>query len=269
MTRKRSTTLSIRHEVTNASRYIDKPFVKAPTCKMSTVPLIKGEWNPDDSFHVLNELNSNRHEKFGLVVYRCTYKDDAAWQTLKLALQENPQLEIDAGDHPELAEKLEWVFMDDRSQLDGATISALRPRFKQWAAEAIHAENPRATGRGLCTFDFLRYRYFVHVDEAVLQDLIQEGVPPQADRLGWPFVNLVDSEWEATDALLEHSDSDSGEEQDEVEQYEPIEGCTEENVGCMRAELPMVTSLGFYTEQEGDQLWWWSFYRRPYDVVGY
>ena len=44
---------------------------------------------------------------------------------------ERTQEEMQESDTPEVADKLEWTFAEDRAALDGASRSQLRERFKK------------------------------------------------------------------------------------------------------------------------------------------
>jgi len=50
-------------------------------------------------------------------------------------------------DTPEVADSLEWTFVEDRTSLDGASTSSLCERFNKSAAEAIRTEQLRAKAR--------------------------------------------------------------------------------------------------------------------------
>jgi hypothetical protein len=83
---------------------------------------------------MLNTLGKMKHDKRGFVIYRCTYQDEEAWNRFEQIILENTQEEMQESDAPEVADKLEWTFVEDRAALDGASRTQLRKRFNQWAA---------------------------------------------------------------------------------------------------------------------------------------
>jgi hypothetical protein len=133
-------------------------------------------------------------------------------------------------DAPEVADKLEWTFVEDRAALDGASRTQLRERFKQWAAQAIFTEQPRAQAQAQedPTFGIPRYDYFIQVDEEALQSVL---AAPKNDISGKGFVNFVDARWKPLGDR--YSDNDD-------EKFDPIDGCTEENVGWIRIAAMMI-----------------------------
>lgn len=87
----------------------------------------------------------NKQDKWGWVIYRCSYEDDEAWERFKKIVNQRTRRQVLESDAPELLESLEWTFVEDRSTLEGIPRDQLRSLFKDWAAEAIKAEQPRAT----------------------------------------------------------------------------------------------------------------------------
>jgi hypothetical protein len=218
-----------------------------------------------DESLVMDQLKRLKHDKWGYVIYRCTYEDDAAWDRFKQIVHERTQEDLqDSDDTPELADYLEWTFVEDRATLDGASIPRLRERFNLWAAEAVVAENPRARIRtpDCCpTAVSGRYNCFIHVDEEALQSVV---AAPGLNRYSEPgYVNLVNSLWEPMgDRYYDHG-YDPDDPLNEV--LEPIDGCVEENVGWMRVQLRLAFSAYLYVGA-GDAESWYLSYRRPPEV---
>jgi hypothetical protein len=220
-----------------------------------------------DESLVMDQLKRLKHDKWGYVIYRCTYEDDAAWDRFKQIVHERTQEDLqDSDDTPELADYLEWTFVEDSATLDGASIPRLRERFNLWAAEAVVAENPRARIRtpDCCpTAVSGRYNCFIHVDEEALQSVV---AAPGLNRYSEPgYVNLVNSLWEPMgDRYYDHG-YDPDDPLNEV--LEPIDGCVEENVGWMRVQLRLAFSAYLYVGA-GDAESWYLSYRRPPEVFG-
>jgi hypothetical protein len=207
----------------------------------------------------MDQLKDSKLDKWGYVIYRCTYADnDAAWERFKTIVHEQTQEDLDAT--PELANRLEWTFVEDRATLDGASIPQLRERFNRWAAKAVVAENPRTQIRTPdCRPTAVSGRYccFIHVDEAALQSVVV-AAPEQ-------YVNLVDSLWQPMGDDRYHGHGyDPDDPLNEV--LDPIDGCIEENVGWMRVELGLAFSAYLYVGA-GDTASWYLSYRRPPEVV--
>jgi len=156
---------------------------------------------------------------------------------------------------------LEWTFVDDRDKFVGATIPQLHLHHQQWAAQAIKEENPNGKPEWLFTDFNSRYQYFIHVDEEVLRSVVYEAPHlPDDDILSTGYLNFVDAEWisneERWGAEISGVDSDTP--------YDPIDGCTEYDVGWIRIAANMV-GAGFYVNI-GPALWH-SSYRRPFELL--
>ncbi|KAK6086962.1 hypothetical protein SCUP234_02055 [Seiridium cupressi] len=140
-------------------------------------------------------------KKWGWVIYRTAYGDDAAWERFKQFVVDNSAKYIAESSVPGITRNLEWTFVSDQEALDGASTAQLRARFRSWAAEAIRTENPRATEDSLSPhWRIQRYSYFIEW------------------QLVW--VKFVRADWESD------PDEDDG-------SYELINGTTEEDVGWM------------------------------------
>jgi len=73
-------------------------------------------------------LKNDKHDKWGWVIYRCTYDDDEGWTRFKQFIIQQSRANITESDTPELADSLEWTFVEDRATLDGASKDQLRSR---------------------------------------------------------------------------------------------------------------------------------------------
>jgi hypothetical protein len=211
---------------------------------------------------VLNTLEELKHDKWGFVIYRCTYQDDEGWDRFKQIVHERTQNSIQKSDAPEVAASLEWTFVEDAT-LDGASKSQLRERFNHWAAQAFITEQPRAQADAQQdpdpTFGIPRYNYFIHVDEEALQSVL---AAPVRDPYGKGFVNFVDSRWKPMGSER------YGEVEDE-EKLDLIDGCTEENIGWMKIASVMIDTELYdaaFTFPGGG---WYVYYQRPPEVVIY
>lgn len=201
-------------------------------------------------------------EKWGWVIYRCTYEDDEAWSRFKQIVEERSRTSIASFDTPVVGNTLEWTFVEDRDTLDSASKHRLHARFREWAAHAIDIENPHHENRHLGAIGIPRYEYFVMVDEGALRSVVYDAPRLPDDYMdGEGYVNFVNTSWLSLDKdplAVELST----EERLNEEQYEPIDDCREKNVGWMEMASSMLTSE-FYDAMADNRDVWHCFYRRP------
>jgi hypothetical protein len=240
---------------------------------------------PSSECVLLGSLAANKHGKWGFVIYRCTYQDDYAWERFKQIFHERTREYMEMSETPEaatsLAEKLEWTFVEDRVALDGASRSQLRERFKEWAAQSIVTEQPRARAKTERlpepTFGIPRYQYFIQVDEEALQSVL---AAPKDDFYEGGFINFVDSRWKpmgerpSRSCMSDNRDIEDGDEdeliedEDEDEVFDTIDGCTEENVGWMRLAATTVVGTEFYVSvYDYVSGAWYVTYKRPPEIA--
>jgi hypothetical protein len=135
-------------------------------------------------------LDSGQDAKWGWVIYRCTYKPelDRHWQSFKRLIEEETREFIAESDAPELAEELDWVFVENPT-LEDASLDELKRRFRAWArAEANYDIDSTPDDRGS------RYTYFIQVDEDTLRSLLEYHDPTNPAtyvNLYSGFVNIV------------------------------------------------------------------------------
>lgn len=208
-------------------------------------------------------LKKEKHEKWGWVIFRCTYDDDEGWTRFKQIIIQQSHANIAESDTPDLAGSLVWTFVEDRATLDGASKDQLRSRFKHWANEALKIEQPRVEDHRYGIYGIPRYTYFIHVDEGALKSVVYDAPQlPEPDLDGVGYVNFVDANWKSLSELTSIV-GDIGAEEDDV--HEPIDGCTEENVGWMKIASHMV-GADFYQGMMGNRDSWYAFYKRPPEI---
>lgn len=224
---------------------------------------------PSAEQNILSFLRHQKHERWGWVIYRCTYNDDEAWDRFKDFVDQQSRQFIAESDTPEIADSLEWTFIENRDTLDNASKDQLRAHFKKWAADAVYAENPRYEERQNATFGIPRYSFFIQVDEDSLRSVLNEASQPPGhyDKLHDDgYVNFVNAHWKS---LLEHIPPNqlTGDlEEDIGGLHEPIDGCCEEDVGWMKLES-MGLSAGFYDTMTGCPDIWYAYYERPPQIA--
>jgi hypothetical protein len=86
---------------------------------------------------ISKSLKNEKHDKWGWIIYRTTYDDDEGWTRFKQLITQQSFANIAESDAPEIADSLQWMFVEDRATLDGATKDHLRSRFQQWASDAV------------------------------------------------------------------------------------------------------------------------------------
>lgn len=231
----------------------------AARCFTSSPPAASRDPSPESK--IRDWLRRIKHDKWGWVIYRCTYGDDAAWARFKRIIEQRSRREIAESDTPEVADSLEWTFVEDASTLDGASRDQLRARFRAWVPGAARTEQPRSEDRFVKRNP--RYGLFIQVDEDVLRSVVPApGQPPLEDDWwdeGW--VNLVDADWRPLSELFPDEVVDDG------DVYEPIDGCTEENVGWVRIVPSMVSSRFYVESPDGFTGDWYPVFKRPPEVI--
>lgn len=80
----------------------------------------------DDLAEVREALHRNPDLKWGFVIYRCTYEDDAAWARFMEHLNTRVRLNLQEDGAEELFERIDWDVQDDRDVLDGAGPNQVR-----------------------------------------------------------------------------------------------------------------------------------------------
>lgn len=200
---------------------------------------------------IREELEILKHDKWGWVIYRCTYGDDEAWARFQEIVNERSRREMaQSGVPPEVANGLEWTFVSDQSTLDGISRDQLRQRFRAWRTEAMKREQPRATDETIEPDTVRRYRYFVQVDEESLRSVVDGDI-----------TRLIDQGWVIFVRCDEHMD---------------FEELTEEDRECIEAEdgdegwilmASFMLNAEFYHAIGDLPQDWYAFYRLPPDML--
>lgn len=256
---------------TNAVVFHPSSWQRRATTSKTSRRGISSEFTPPPSAQsVLRDaLHADRHDKWGWVIYRCTYDDDEAWSRFKQIVNDRSREELTESDAPQLLDSLEWTFVEDRQTLDGATKAELRPRFLAWAKDACKLEQPRDHDVGNYLLNIPRYNYFIYIDEPALRSVVH-GHPDDYWEEGW--VDLVRACWKPqgppvyTEEQIAALEALGGV-HDEDDVHDPIEGCTEEDVGWMRMVSGMMNSE-FYEAIYGVNSWY-VFYQRPPEIVSW
>lgn len=202
-------------------------------------------------------------KKWGYVVYRTTYLNDEEWGRVKQIIVQKAT--DGAAGIPDLMNYMEWIFVDDKATLDGASRASLRQRFRSWAAET-------APGAGYDDAEYpgghSRLVFFLEVDEESLRSIIDGTFTDDVGLTVGGHINVVDSQWEPDTKEFNH-------EEDRLADLEwqklmkPIDGCREVDVGWKKMEADLLTPE-FQDEldwlMEGTN--WHRMYTRPPRVDG-
>lgn len=218
------------------------------------------EFEPLSEARILMEdLDSSKHEKWGWVVYRTDYSDDQKWEKFKEEINRRSRVDlITSTDAPGMAERLDWVFLEDKDTLDGASVAQLRQLFRDWADKTMKLENPEAEGHELSYFTNPRYDYFIRANADVIGSVVDDAPHvPDEDPFGFGYVDFVQAGLQAFVPM----DAD---ELECHEEFEAIEGCTDEDVGWMRITASMLGPSWYHTMASDS---WHVYYLRPYGVL--
>jgi hypothetical protein len=136
------------------------------------------------------------------------------------------------------------IVFEDPS-FDGATTALLRTHFRKWVKTAKRRE------QGIDTlYTSGRYIFFVMVDQEALEFVLNSN-PKAVITTG--FVRLIYGDWEP----------EVNKDGNEDKELEPIEGCTQEDVGWMNIPYDEVQSIGAGGLAMCDMHDWDMYYARP------
>jgi len=214
-------------------------------------------------------LDFHHLKKWGFVVYRCTYGDDAAWARFMQRLNERNEVIVrrDHENHNGLADRLDWRVQEDSTGLQGASKDEVRRRFRRLVATELAVEEGR--GGEAVLDENPRFNYCVHVDAESMRSVLEPGDgDPDEEELGG-YVNLVraDEGWSAPDFdKFDWSTHVPGPEDDPYDEgEEEIEGSRLADVGWMKVSVDeLIPEL--YTTLTQNHLWD-NYYLRPPEIM--
>lgn len=183
----------------------------------------------------INQRIHYGYHKWGFVICRCTYDNDALWEAFVTMLKTSAAAYLRKWEQEDLlGPDLQWTIIEDRATLDGASKETVRQHFLEWVA----AHSVERDGEGIDNPNVIshlpRFRYCVYVDADCLNAIRARwiSVEPEGYRLRGEVV-LINAGPETPPPSL---DSDEEDEEDDEEVYEEVEGCTAANVGWMYTE---------------------------------
>ncbi|RAL08483.1 uncharacterized protein BO97DRAFT_408310 [Aspergillus homomorphus CBS 101889] len=215
-------------------------------------------WVPftcNDADVIERNMRNDGFRTWGLVLYRCTYASDADWTEFMSRFRHQVRSELESHDGLDLLDSFALTVVDDR-RFDGATPDTVRTHFNEWAARACVTEQGVPFSRAQWSRT-ARYGLFIMVNEEAMRSVLD--IPPE-DLDGYNqtgFVILVngrrDAErWDGEDAEPLEDD------------FEPLYGCTEEDVGWMRVRYGEAQVTGSARMESGFN--WEREYRRPPEI---
>ncbi|KAK8008110.1 hypothetical protein PG991_010661 [Apiospora marii] len=231
-----------------------------------------------------NHLHANGHRIWGFVVYRCTYSNDADWESCIQRIRADVRSGMDYYNGQDLLQEGHFrltVISDSRS-LDGASTQTVRRHFNVWCGRMLHKEqgSPEEIGRRKREPPFwfsdwllpVRYNYCIQIDEDSMRSLLST----EEKR---PWVYIIKADWKPRERestryvhgpgwIMEIPGKYKGVEGDDFygseddEEYSPIEGCTDEDVGWMKVWV-LGLMPGIYANLISLDIWEITYTRPP------
>jgi hypothetical protein len=217
-------------------------------------PELPANYNTAD--HIERYLQTDGHRTWGFVIYRCTYDNDDEWNEFMKRLRYRIRQTLEFYNGLDLMDSLGLTVIEDRETLDDVEASVVREHFKTWVETAPQREQGTAQAHiqsGFQTWESQRYLFCIQVDAEVLESVVHWAeAPPAIDARSEGFVKIVSRYWVPYGA------------RDRDPPQEPIEGCTEDDVGWMMVDYKHVVDFYHLLRSRNS---WYLYYRRPPIVV--
>jgi hypothetical protein len=204
-------------------------------------------------------LKEDGHKIWGFVIYRCTYKDDDKWKSFMDHFRKEIERSVWGSERDALLEKLDITVLEDPSWEDAFT-ATIRDYFKEWCETAPEREQGASCPPPPQISKAWRYKFCIQVNSYALESFDEDADPKG-------FVNLILRPWisskERDPPLVEKRPKPSwwkGTWPPPPDEYEPLEGNTEENVGWMMVDYTSLVSM-YNMLRRWDN--WNIEYRRP------
>ncbi|KAF2448770.1 hypothetical protein P171DRAFT_428788 [Karstenula rhodostoma CBS 690.94] len=134
-------------------------------------------------------LSTLKHQlngrKWGYVIFRCTYGDDASWDRFMAYLQAKVRDALETEGADDMYEQLDWKVQEDMSLWD-ASPETVKTRFQEWLKE--HEDDDSVVGT--------RSHACIMIDRAVLdalEDLHDDIDVEDYDESGAIWVHMISS----------------------------------------------------------------------------
>jgi len=171
-----------------------------------------------------------RLKTWGWVVYRTTYSDDEKWRQFNEEFQKRVReitLSVKGGEHHN--QYLDFPVRSDANKYNNATAAQLRADFIKWreSDDPLQEQDIGPEKRNMLQGN--RYSYFIRVDEAAMQSLLDYIADGEDISVWSAWVDLVHVDWPESEGGAKELEKDDG--------YPPIEGITTYHVGFQRVPI--------------------------------
>lgn len=209
----------------------------------------------------IRSIQKTVFRRWGFRIYRCAHDDDDTWNLYVSNLENELKAGLEAtGSDYMLAPYHEWIIVEDREALDGATKGDVRSRFREWS-EARSAEQggPGADHELIGQTRLVaRFETCIMVDEECLNSM--EKNKGQANGLEPYFVVI------GLDRLAPPPETPTEEEIGKTEDEYMLDEDDEDDETWMLASCQSYVEL--YDELCGVDPWW-RWRRAPPDIYPY
>lgn len=221
-----------------------------------------------------NALNETGFQSWGFAIYRCTYQSNSDWEEFLRRYRWHIADALEYNNGLDLLESFKMTVFENEALFGGVGVSTstatIREHFQQWATTAMQEQGVSPDMLAIANFEAARYRLCLFVDEESLQSVIQ---PPLEDRFNKnAFVNMLNGWWKE-ESLDDHDPEDLDDDeleavrQELLNGYDPIEGCTVQDVGWMKVTFRAAGLAGFLRLGELGE--WERYYVRPSEICDY
>ncbi|KAK0624162.1 hypothetical protein B0T14DRAFT_517607 [Immersiella caudata] len=211
---------------------------------------------------VIDSLVHSGHHKWGFLVYRTSYDDDAAWQRYLQILNRSTWLGLNNENQLRMLPYLSYTPMEDRDLFEGASKDRIREHFRQWVAtRSVERDGPGADHPDLIEL-LPRYRICMFTDKGILSATSIEEI----EGLTTPFA-LIQGRAVLIDSQFGQHQDYGG--MDDIPRP-PVEGKTNYDVGWMYIQLQFTANAYNLLCSGGSEEWepHRGFYTRPPDCWG-
>ncbi|KAJ6177373.1 hypothetical protein N7485_004287 [Penicillium canescens] len=206
-------------------------------------------------------LKKKRDLPWGFAIYRCSYKDESAWNRLLQYIEEQIKVSLECNKRMDLLPHHQLVINDDITKFNGATSHEIRDHFNAWVVDQLpqvvaspavleRLRSDNSTDQLGPEYSLgARYNFCLFVDDFCLESIKYINDPnfdPMVKVLSGSWGNLTPRERE----YQIHPDWHDGETDDEFEM-----------VGWMY--IPMETYVWWYDALEEPADWDRHYLRPP------
>ncbi|PPJ51966.1 hypothetical protein CBER1_10082 [Cercospora berteroae] len=229
-----------------------------PTRRAARSPILGESKRTPGSSRIFNHadniegwMREDHEDKWGFVIYRCTYSNDSDWQIFLDRYTHFMRNTLEFYNGLEIFDRLDITVIEDQQTLQGASSAAVREHFKAWSDEHYpeRSNDP--------WYNNQRVKYCICVDEACLRSVAKVAQYIRGRDRGGGFVDLVWKNW-----VFSKREDEEG----ELEGREPIGGVKAKDVGFMHVTLDFV--VGIWCHLRYEDVWEDEYRRPPYGADG-